>query len=152
MGFGRELSSSSVGTQPACEPHSARSSAKQTVLVVDDSASICELVRQTLTSIGYEVITAVSGDAAIKLAEQYEGEIHLLLTDLSLPRIAGYRIAEAVTTARPNIKVMFMSGHPQDDERVSQTKKLGSVFLQKPFGIEVLRSRVRELLSPPPGT
>lgn len=125
---------------------SAGCRATRTVLVVDDSASICELVRQTLSSAGYLVLVAVSGNSAIRLAEQHEGEIHLLLTDLTIPDIIGEQVAQAVSTLRPAIKVLYMSGHPEDDERVSRAMKSGAGFMQKPFSIGFLRDRVQALL------
>lgn len=131
--------------QPAFVRNPPRFGKMKTVLAVDDSASICELVRQTLSSIGYSVLVAVNGEAAIKAAEQYDGEIHLLLTDLTLPRMTGQQIAQAVAAIRPGIKVMFMSGHHDEDERVIEATKSGAVFLQKPFSINTLRDRVHGL-------
>jgi len=115
-------------------------------LVVDDSPSICELVRQTLQAAGYKVLIAVTAEEALQASDGCDGQIHLLLTDLILPKVGGAQIAQAIRSRRPSIKVIFMSGHPADDERSIAATRHGDAFMQKPFMIGTLRDRVREVL------
>jgi len=119
----------------------------ETILLVEDAAPLRTLYLKLLEDRGYTVLEAGDGERAIQIAERYRGEIALLLTDVSLPKIKGPALAKILSQQRPTIKVLFMSGH--GDEVVSGPNHLlpaGTGFLQKPFGAEELFRRIREIL------
>jgi PAS domain S-box-containing protein len=121
----------------------------ETVLLVEDAAPLRALYHKILEDRGYTVLEAEDGERAIQVAERYQSEIALLLTDVSLPKIKGPNLAKILLQQRPTMKVLFMSGH--SDEAVSGPDRLlptGTSFLQKPFGAEQLFRRMREILDP----
>ena len=121
----------------------------ETVLLVEDAAPLRSLYRKILEDKGYTVLEAGDGERAIQVAEQYETNLALLLTDVSLPKIKGPDVAKILLQQRPKMKVLFMSGHT--DEIVTGPDHLllaGSSFIQKPFSAEDLFRRMREILDP----
>ena len=119
----------------------------ETVLLVEDAAPLRTLYRTILEGRGYTVLEAGDGERAIQVAEQHEGNLALLLTDVSLPKIKGPVVAKILLQQRPNMKVLFMSGH--SDNVISSPDHLvaaGTGFIQKPFGAEELFRRLREVL------
>ena len=117
----------------------------ETILLVEDDVALRELNREQLKSLGYNVLPAPNGEAALQLVKEHSGEIHLLLTDVVMPGINGRELAERLQQQRPAIKVLYVSGYT---ENVIQQEILNSgvAFLQKPFGREVLGKKLRELL------
>ncbi len=111
-----------------------------TILVVDDYVSICELIDAMLRPLGYNVLTATSGEEAMAITRN-DGTIDLLLTDLEMPRIRGDELADLFQRAHPQTRIILMSALP-----VVRTSKPFS-FLAKPFGAEVLVSKVHEALN-----
>jgi CheY-like chemotaxis protein len=121
----------------------------ETVLVVEDEEKILDLVREVLSNIGYRVLVAHNGEEAWRLANDYTGEIHLLLADVVMPVLGGCELAERLRSQRPQMKTLFMSGYTgkrlkQADTGLSE----GAAFLPKPFAVSQLIGRVRELLGP----
>jgi two-component system cell cycle sensor histidine kinase/response regulator CckA len=119
----------------------------ETVLLVEDAAPLRTVYRKILEDRGYTVLEAEDGEHAISAAEQCEGDIALLLTDVSLPRMKGPAVAKMLLEQRPQMKVLFMSGH--SDEVISgpdQRLAAGTSFIQKPFGAEELFRKLREIL------
>jgi PAS domain S-box-containing protein len=119
----------------------------ETILLVEDEAGVRELTRGYLEMGGYKVIEAEDGYTALELAAMHAGPIHLLLTDVIMPGISGREVAERIRALRPEIKVLYMSGYT--DQTVVQHGILDddAVFLQKPFTMTTLSSKLRELLS-----
>jgi PAS domain S-box-containing protein len=119
----------------------------ETILLVEDAAPLRTLYQKILEDRGYTVLEAGDGERAIQVAEQYQGNLALLLTDVSLPKMKGPALASILLQQRPSMKVMFMSGH--SDEIVSSPDHLlpaGAGFIQKPFAVEDLFRRMREML------
>jgi signal transduction histidine kinase/DNA-binding response OmpR family regulator len=118
-----------------------------TILVVEDDPAIRLLVEEILASAGHKVLVAGSGARAIQLADEYDGAIHLLLTDVVLPNMGGKEIASRVALVRPDIRVLFMSGYTGNvvDER--DNLEPGVEFLQKPFTPDMLCAKIDSLLS-----
>ena len=83
---------------------------------------------------------------AIAVSGEFEGRIHLLITDLMMPRMNGYQLAERIRTARPDVKAIYMSGYPPDSSKLSSDAN--AYFLQKPFTPSDLARKVREVLGP----
>ncbi len=117
----------------------------ETVLVVDDDAQIREMIRDVLTAHGYRVLTAPDGVEALQVAAQYEGTIHLLLTDVIMPRLNGPALAEQLRPSRPEMQVLYMSGYT-DDIVAHRGVLEGADFLAKPLQLETLLRKVREVL------
>jgi len=119
----------------------------ETILVVEDDPSIRLLVEEILVSAGYRVLVAESGDRAIQIADEYEGDIHLLLTDVILPNMGGKEIAGRIALVRPDAKVVFMSGYTGNVADERENLEPGVEFLQKPFTPEALCEKIGGLLS-----
>ncbi len=118
----------------------------ETVLVVDDEAQVRALARDILLGAGYQVIEAEDGDHALRVADEHQGPIHVLLTDIMMPGLNGKDLADQLVGKRPEIKLIFMSGRAA--EVISDAGVLIPVdaFLAKPFTVERLLNKVRERL------
>jgi DNA-binding response OmpR family regulator len=120
-----------------------------TVLLVDNEPAICALMARTLTAHGYGVLQAHSGKEAADFAKDHDGPIHLLVTDVMMPGISGFDLADAVVAARPETQVLFISGHVDDSVAVRERfEKESPCFLVKPFTADVLIRRVQAILEP----
>jgi two-component system, cell cycle sensor histidine kinase and response regulator CckA len=119
----------------------------EVVLLVEDEAGVRELAREYLEMSGYKVIVAADGHTAIELAALHQGVIHLLMTDMVMPGIGGRELAERVQAARPDIKILYMSGYT--DQAVVHQGILGTdaPLLQKPFTLATLTGKLREILA-----
>jgi PAS domain S-box-containing protein len=116
----------------------------QTVLLVEDDEQVRMITCLFLEARGYRVLQAISGPAALRLASENTGPIHLLLSDVVMPEMSGGELASEMVAMRPEIKVLYMSGYNEDD---MVNRGLGSSnLLQKPFTEEDLARRVRETL------
>jgi two-component system, cell cycle sensor histidine kinase and response regulator CckA len=117
------------------------------ILVVDDEPTLVALVRTMLSRVGYEVLEALDGEEALKVAAEPGESIRLLLTDVVMPGMNGYELAEALTSAHPGLKVLFMSGYTDRALFESTGRSLGEVpMLRKPFTQFKLTNKVAELL------
>ena len=86
----------------------------ETVLLVEDEEAVRTLAGRVLQSAGYTVLCARNGAEAIRLASEHEGPIHLLATDLVMPRMSGLEVASQLTQTRPGIRILLMSGYPNE--------------------------------------
>jgi two-component system cell cycle sensor histidine kinase/response regulator CckA len=118
----------------------------ETVLLVEDEESVRELVNVTLASRGYKVLEAENGEAGLRLAESCNEHIDILITDVVMPGIGGRELAKRLLALRPNICVLYLSGYTED--AVVMHGQLGPTtgFLQKPFTLQNLAKKVREVL------
>ena len=117
-----------------------------TILVVDDEPEVRKLVTAMLTRNGYRVLTADTGENAIRLFRNNPG-VELLLTDVVAPGMSGPMIADEIAALKPDIKVLFMSGY--DGTQVVQRYVVEKNYslLIKPFTMEQLEQKVRETLA-----
>ncbi len=124
----------------------APSTGSETILLVEDEASVRRLAREFLEISGYTVLEAGNGADAIQLAEQHDSTIHLMVTDVVMPGMSGWELARSMRDRRADMKVIYMSGYT--DKAVDQNGGFdpGTVFLQKPFPLSTLAEKVRELL------
>ena len=118
----------------------------ETVLLVEDEESVRELVRETLKSKGYLVMEAPDGIQGMKVAESFEGKIDILITDVAMPGMSGHELAKRVAASRPGIKILFLSGYTEDAIIHEGVLDPGTAFLQKPFTLQALARKVREVL------
>jgi PAS domain S-box-containing protein len=130
----------------APKPLAKRQAGSETVLVVEDEPSLLALVQASLKKHGYQVLTASSGEEAEAVARQHAGAIHLLLTDVVMPQTSGREAAKRVLELRPEIRVIWMSGYPDDTIVHHGILEAGVHFLQKPFTPATLGEKVREVL------
>lgn len=118
----------------------------ETVLVVDDEAQVRGLARDILLGAGYQVIEAEDGDHALSVAEDHQGPIHVLLTDVMMPGINGKELADRLVGKRPEIKTIFMSGRAAEVITDAGVLIPVDAFLAKPFTVDRLLNKVRERL------
>jgi CheY-like chemotaxis protein len=118
----------------------------ETVLVVEDNVSILNLAQRALQKYGYKVLTAKSGEDALRIGKEYEGPIDLLLTDVVMPTISGKETAERLQPLYPQMKVIYMSGYTDDAIVHLGVLEPGLNFIEKPFSSDVLASKMREVL------
>jgi DNA-binding response OmpR family regulator len=103
------------------------------------------LVGRVLRGKGYQVLEATTGEDALAVATQHSGPIHLLLTDVVMPRMSGRELALALTKARATLRVLFMSGYT-DENVIRHVEDSHMGFLPKPFSPAVVLERVRAAL------
>jgi CheY-like chemotaxis protein len=121
----------------------------ETILVVEDEASVRDLVTETLKAHGYTVLAAAGAAAAERVASSHRGPIHLLLTDIVMPGRSGRALAQDLLRLRPALRVLFMSGHEEQPVTPAGPPATGTAFLAKPFVPQELARRIREVLAPP---
>jgi CheY-like chemotaxis protein len=121
----------------------------ETVLLVEDEDSVRQLVRETLQSRGYRVLEASNGNAALSLAASQSEQIHLVITDVVMPGLSGHELIQKLIPTRPTMKVLYLSGYAQDAFPASLAAEGQKAFLQKPFTLQSLAVKVREVLGPP---
>jgi signal transduction histidine kinase/CheY-like chemotaxis protein len=119
----------------------------ETVLVVEDEAALREVTRRIFTRNGYHVITAADGPEAIDVARGHIGEIHLLVTDVVMPRMLGGEVAERVRAIRPGIEVLFMSGYARPVLASQGRLDPGMALVQKPFSEADLLAKAAQVLN-----
>jgi CheY-like chemotaxis protein len=138
--------------QRAAEPgpqDAAPAGGSETILLVEDDATLRDLTQRVLEERGYRVLTAPSGIDALAMVERIREPIHLLLTDVVMPRMSGAALAEGVRDRHPATRVVFMSGYT-DEAAVRQAAASGGIrFIQKPYKPEGLLSTIRAALDAP---
>ena len=112
---------------------------KPVILVVDDEDPVRDFIRYILENSGYAVLTAVDGERALQVSRTFPTTIHLLLSDVNMPKLGGMALREQILRERPGVKVLLLSGTVEPPDGVE--------FLPKPFQAEILKQRVRRLLS-----
>ncbi len=119
---------------------------KETVLIVEDDASVLNLTRSLLEGLGYHVLATGSSNEAVRLAEEYQESIDLLLTDVVMPGMNGKELSERILAIKPGLKCLYMSGYTADIIARQGVLDEGIKFLSKPFSIKNLAAKVREVL------
>jgi len=136
-----------VYAQP--EPLLSLSGGTETVLLAEDQDIVREMISDILRSNGYSVLLASDGVEAVQASEQYDGTIHMLLTDVVMPNMNGRELARRALRSRPQMKVIFMSGYAEDAIVHQGVLDADMHFLQKPFRPSELSKRIREVLDAP---
>jgi two-component system, cell cycle sensor histidine kinase and response regulator CckA len=119
----------------------------ETVLLVEDDPLVRDLAHRLLIQQGYKVLVASNGEEALRVVQENGGEkIHLLLTDVVMPRMGGKELSEKLKRLRPEIGVLYTSGYTDNAIVHHGTLEPGTYFLQKPFSHKTLSHKVREVL------
>jgi CheY-like chemotaxis protein len=137
--------SEAVGASPAAL---AATGGSETILLVEDEDSVRQLIRETLASRGYRVLEACNGQAALDLAATHSDPIHLVVTDVVMPGLSGHELVHQLLLARPATKVLYLSGHAEEAVASPLVPQAPNAFLQKPFTLQNLSRKVREVLGP----
>jgi CheY-like chemotaxis protein len=137
--------------QPACSSEASAEplGGHETILLVEDDASVRILLRDALRKLGYRVIEAKQGLEACVLASQELDHLDLLLTDMVMPGMGGRELAQHLMTIKPDLRILFMSGFTDDVGILAGHEQGTSGFLQKPFTPELLARTVRKILDAP---
>jgi len=118
----------------------------ETILLVEDRDDVRQLIAQTLRGFGYTVLEADGSTTALERAQDRSNAIHLLLTDLAMPDMNGFELAEHVTVYRQGIRVLYMSGFADTPQIAAKVSQPGCSYLQKPFTPDELATAVRKVL------
>jgi two-component system, cell cycle sensor histidine kinase and response regulator CckA len=122
----------------------------ETILVVEDEDALREVARRSLKAAGYTVLIATAGDEALLVSARHAGTIHLLLTDVVMPRMSGRSLAQALLKTRPTAKVLYMSGYAESAFVHHGVVDEGTHFISKPFTATDLPQKVRSVLDSEP--
>ncbi len=119
----------------------------ETILVVEDQADLLNLAKTSLEEYGYNVMTSLDPADAELLSEAYAGEIHLLLSDIIMPKLGGRELSRRITEGRPGMRTLYMSGYGSKAFDSDNGPEKEYEFIQKPFSLQELARKIREVLS-----
>ena len=120
----------------------------ETVLVVEDDAAIRGNLRDCLRHLGYTVLEAATGEAALLVCENHQGHVDLVMTDLVMPGMSGRETAAQLAQRYPAIRVMYTSGYTDDGAARRELLEEGTIFLEKPYTVADLARAVQRALFP----
>ena len=135
--------SKSVATKSSVSCH-------ETILLVEDEPMILQVTALMLKRLGYQLLPASTPGEAIRLAQEHAGDIDLLMTDVVMPEMNGRELAKKLLSLYPNLKRLFMSGYTANVIAHHGVLEEGVNFLQKPFSMEDLAGKIREVLNQDP--
>jgi CheY-like chemotaxis protein len=140
---------SEVGQLPSSAPtEDFDLSGCETLLLVEDEAAVRQSEKEFLQLSGYIVLEAVDGEDALRIAAAYRGTIHLMITDVVMPRMGGAKLAGQLRALRSEMKVLFVSGYAEATVLRQGAIDLNASFLQKPFSLKALGRKIREMIEP----
>jgi CheY-like chemotaxis protein len=123
---------------------------RETILLIDDEEMIADTSKRMLERLGYHVLLAESGQTALKLYEEYRGRIDLIILDMIMPGMGGSEIFDRLKTLDPSIRVLLSSGYSLSGQASQIMKRGCKGFIQKPFNIEQISKKIREVLDKSP--
>ncbi|MBI5868020.1 MAG: PAS domain S-box protein [candidate division Zixibacteria bacterium] len=127
-------------------PKARAAGGRETILLVEDERIILDLAKRVLEIYGYEVLVASTPGEAMQVAREHVGKVHLLLTDVVMPEMNGRDLSQALSEEHPGLKCLFMSGYTADVIAHHGALNEGVDFIQKPFSVNALASKVRATL------
>ena len=119
---------------------------EETILLVEDAENVRQVIRESLEVYGYHILEAGDGEEALQVATLYNKAIHLVLTDVIMPRMDGYTFVKKLMPIRPEVKVLFMSGYTNETVVREGIVEPGIQFIQKPFNLVELARHIRTIL------
>src|SRR5262249_47368507 len=131
----------------ADDGHGVPGEGTETILLVEDDPRVLALARRRLVMYGYTVLEATHPEEALRICQEHEGPIHLLLTDVVLPVMTGVELRERSARLRPEMKALFMSGYSSAALAYQGASITGVPFVSKPFTVRALACKVREALT-----
>jgi len=134
---------------PTSEPPRTPVRGSATVLVVEDDSQLRQILRRSVSSWGYTVLDAPNGPAALELLRTHTGAIDLVLTDLVMPGLDGRALSELVLRARPQARIVFMSGYTEHAALKQAALGPEDCFVQKPFSARALSEVLQRALTAP---
>jgi CheY-like chemotaxis protein len=137
---------SAKATSPRLRAIQKPDAGTETILVVEDEEAIRKVVTKSLEAVGYNVLSAAAAGEALQVAALHAGTIHLLLTDVVMPRMSGRALAQELARMRPTVKVLFMSGYADHAFLNDGVVDEGTNFIGKPFSATDLARKVRDVL------
>ncbi len=141
------LSMKKVPTSREIPMVKARAPRSQTLLLVEDETPVREVTKLILERAGYRILEAPAPAVAIKFCEEHPGPIHLMLSDVVMPRMNGLQLRDAALERRPDMKVILMSGYPDASRGDATVTEDGTPFIAKPFKPDNLKSMIRAVLA-----
>jgi two-component system cell cycle sensor histidine kinase/response regulator CckA len=123
-----------------------RTAGALTVLVVEDDDRVREVMQTALEAYGYTVLAARHGAEALAMIRRHPGRLDLLVADVIMPELGGHALAERLAVEHPEVKVLLVSGHPDDVLEAHGVLRGERALLRKPFTPSQLLARARELL------
>ena len=135
-----------IAQKPSKEVADKLRTGTETILLVEDDEAILNLSKIILEKLGYTVLAAETPVLALHLAGEHPGELHLLITDVVMPKMNGRALAEQLGATRPNLKCLYMSGYTADVITHRGILNGGVDFIQKPFSSDELAAKVRQVL------
>jgi len=138
-----------VEAHDTTSPGAAVARGDETVLLVEDEPEVRDLAREILEGSGYTVLQACDPLEAVLMAEQHPGPIHLLLTDVIMPRQSGRALVERLRPMRPEMQVLYVSGYTNEAIVRHGVLDPDTLFIQKPFTLAALGHKVRAALDRP---
>jgi PAS domain S-box-containing protein len=123
-----------------------RPQGNETILIVEDESLVRNLNREALEMLGYSALTASDPREAVALSDEHEGPIHLLLTDVVLPQMDGSTLFGKISSKRPEMKVLYMSGYTENFIVHHGVLDRSVHFIAKPFTVEALAAKIRQVL------
>jgi PAS domain S-box-containing protein len=128
------------------QPRAAAVNGNETILLVEDQSAIREVASVYLMGLGYNVLAAPDGEAALRIAETQHQRIDLVVTDIVMPNMGGRELVSHITRLYPQARVLYMSGYPDFAVRQSEELSEPAELLQKPFSLKSLATKARALL------
>jgi len=132
--------------QASATGHHALPHGSETILFAEDEAGVRAMLSGYLRRLGYRVLTAHDGAAALEIARSYPGKIHLLLSDFMMPRMGGRELAAELQGSDPELKVIFISGYAGHNVAPTELDLPNQCFLPKPLSMELIATTIREAL------
>lgn len=123
----------------------------ETILLVEDQEGVRDLISEFLVNNGYTILSSPNGEEALEVAKRHDGPIHLLLTDVVMPKMSGHELARQLMPIRREMRVLYMSGYPDYAASHRPSLDSGMPILEKPFALNNLACKVREVLEAQPG-
>ena len=118
----------------------------ETILLVEDEEAVRTMISKVLQSGGYTVLEAQHGVQALRVCKKHKGPIHLMVSDVVMPQMSGRELAGRLALRRPEMRVLYISGYPDNAIVHHGVLETGTAFLQKPFTLNALEYKVREVL------
>ena len=118
-----------------------------TILIVEDNDNLRSLLQRTLEAVGFSVFPAADGADALRLCQQHDGTIDLMVSDVVMPRLNGLQLSEQVRAAHPEMKFLFITGFADEFPELRELIKIGATILEKPFLPSELLRRVEDILN-----